>query len=52
MGAVGEKAFESFLCLGNGIGPCHAESVEAERAGTLGKRRLDGGRIAQKSRSA
>jgi hypothetical protein len=49
--AVGEELFETRFGVRDGIRPGDPDSIEAERAGLRGQRRLEVFRI-QKSRSA
>ena len=50
--AVGEETLEPRFRLGDGVGPRHADDVEAVRARLLDQRGFDRGGIVQKSRSA
>ena len=50
--ALGKEALEPRLRFRDGIGPDNADGIEAMLACCGGERRLEGGRIAQKSRSA
>jgi hypothetical protein len=51
MGAAGEEGLEVLFCLGDGIGPRHADDAEAASARMFNQRRLEFCRIVQKSRS-
>jgi hypothetical protein len=52
MMSVGEECRERIAGMPDRIGPRHRDGVEAERARFVDQRRLERGRIGQKSRSA